>query len=75
MQTTQETDRLNFARFVALLRGTPRATAMRDLSVDADSAWLAELLLRGDERGRHAFDPRRVGRALRFAQDVGLTTV
>jgi hypothetical protein len=62
----------HFAVFVALLTGTPRRRAMADLDIDGDLAWQAELLLRGDDRGRRPFDPHRVSRALKYADDVGM---
>jgi hypothetical protein len=61
-----------FVEFVALLIGRSRRDALGDFDPDADASWAAELLLRGDDRGRGYFDPRRVDRAMRFAHAVGL---
>jgi hypothetical protein len=61
-----------FAVFVAILSGRSIATAPEDFDPDLDASWAAELLLRGDARGRDFFDSRRVARALRFAYAVGL---
>ena len=61
-----------FAQFVAILTGSPRGRAMDDLEIDAPHTMAAGALLEGDHSASAWFDPRRVDRALRYADDVGL---
>jgi hypothetical protein len=71
-QPEQQTRHERFAIFVALLIRRPLTRALTDLVTDAPETMAAAALLKGDKSAAGFFDPRRIDRALTYAQEVGL---